>query len=302
MTRARLLASLAPLLDYFPGDEFDAPEARVAAIADRIYQRCHLLAPADARAGARPRDRTRARELISAFSRANSGVGPWHEGWRVLGPADDGTIPVERGGLRLWAPISDVRGDVSEGNQVRVHFPKEYRNLYPGFYVMLGDHDDSGRGGKIRFYWHLTADGGATIVRRISALLNAAGIAFRFKLLSDPDRYCRTDAGVLYVPADVADEAMKFLSELYGEVRSQLRDSVSSFVHELAPGIGVAEDQPDGASFGIHRSRILAPLVLEAKRQGQTLEQLGDRIAATGYDPGRFYVNPGSTRQFSVWS
>ena len=218
--------------------------------------------------------------------------------WQVEG---DGRVEVESGGLRLWADPDDVRGTVTVGGEVRVHFPNEYRNISPGYYVVLGNADTGEHAGQIRLYWNLVPSVGPLIVERISACLNVADIGFRLKLLKDPSHASRTDAGVLYLPFSHLERALPLLREVYHEVRDHLHPPVSAFVHRVAAGLGLAEDMTDGTSFGVHRSQLLAHIVIAARGHAAPQARTVALLHAAGHDPDRFFVNAGSAREYPTW-
>ena len=312
MTAAPLREALVPFLEQTKSGSPNAPTAAgnpdasaetiLETLAGLIYWNCHCRGPETGNSGVPGRDREPEWQFRAALSDANTGSGPWQQGWVVRGAEYDGRVPVEQGGLLLWAPVTDVRGTPEIGQSVDVRFPNEYRNLYPGYYVALGNADAGNQVERLRFYWHIAAGGAALVVERLCTAFNTANVAFRFKLLGDPARYSRTDAGVLYVPLAEIEAALPVVRHVYDDVRDQLRPTVSAFVHALAPGLGLAEDPADSGSFGMHRSRLLAPLMLAARRAHAAIDQLLERIRETGYDPDRFFVNPGSTRDYPTWT
>lgn len=290
MTPAALEELFAAYAGSSPGDE-------VQALAERIYRSHHCrvrepVAPAQSRAVS---TWSAHRAFVDDLSRANTGAGPWHPGWIVQGTGPDGSIEVAQGGLHLWARPADVRGVAVHGAEVRVHFPYEYRLLTPGYYVALGDADTGVRAPQVRMYWNLHGDGAVPLVGLVTSTLNAAGLGFRLKVLSDRRDYVRTDAGVLYLPLAEFDAAFHALQSVHARMREHLHEDVSAFVHRVAPGVGVAEDPPGGESFGMHRGRIVAQCLMTSATSP------ADAMRAAGHDPDAPYRNPGSLRAFGHW-
>ena len=220
--------------------------------------------------------------FLQALSAANSGRGSHEGGWRVCGFAGDRVV-VQRDGLSLWVKGDDV---VAEGSHevaanaaVRVRLPKELLRLSPGYYMALGDRglDSDIPAGLVRFYWNLRSETAPRFLACALGRLNEAGLAFRLKVVNDPDGYTRCDAGVLYVRKPDCPMALGIVATVYGEVGRELKSATPGFAKQLAAGLGLAEDPGDGDSFGMHRCMLLAEGIVRAHEQGKT--SLDDRLA-----------------------
>jgi hypothetical protein len=254
------------------------------------------------------------RDFVAALSAANCGSGTWEPGWTVGPTEEDGRVAVFKDGLTFWVPPDGLRtagGRAEPGASCRVRVGKELRNLMPGFYVAVGDAEgeldapSEPRDPLVRYYWHLTPDAAAPLLAAATAALNAAGVPFRIKVLSDPAVYRRADAGVLYLRRRYLRRAGQAVARVYDAVATGLLPEVPLFTKRLAPGLGLAEDVPDGRrSFGQNRCRLVAEALWTAFRGG--LNGRGPRAAAVsaafrrvGLDPARPYLEPGSRDRYA---
>lgn len=291
-------------------------EPAVRSLAQEIYQRLYTRAgpPQDWKSNPGAR-----RQHLAGMSEANCGRGTWEPGWTVRGIEPDGRVSVVKDGLTFWARPERLRlagQEIAAGARCRVRVGKELKELQPGFYIAVGDGDhpdggpdappdEAGReaGPLVRLYWHLTAAGAAPFLRRLTARLNAAGLPFRAKVLSDPGSYRRADAGVLYLDLDVYPAARRAVAAVYREVCGELRPSVPMLTRRLAPGLGVAEDPGDGQSFGQQRCRLVARGLWRAFEQGRTsaadrLEAVSLEFRQQGLDPCRPHLGAGSAAMY----
>jgi HopA1 effector protein family len=234
-----------------------------------------------------------ARDFADRLSTANAGHGTWQHGWAEHGSESDGWSVVERHGVRFRVPAAEVRTGA-------VRIPKEHFELIPGFYLAHGDADGTrDDGDTVRIYWHAVPSGAERLVALTTRLLNEAAIGFQLKLVSEPLRYDRTDAAVLYLSRRDCARAIASIERIHGELGRALRPTVSLLVKRLAPGVGFAEDPGDGSSFGEHRCRLLATILTDAKwsvlrRDAERAEFIRSRLAERGYRLDRMYLNPGS--------
>lgn len=219
--------------------------------------------------------------FLQALSAANPGRGSDEGGWHVRGFAGDRVV-VQRDGLSLWVKGDDVvaeSGQVAANAAVRVRLPKELLRLSPGYYMALGDRgsDSHVPEGLVRFYWNLRSETAPRFLACVLWRLNQAGLAFRLKVVNDPDGYTRCDAGVLYVRKPDCQMALGIVGTVFGEVGRELKSAAPVFTKRLAAGLGLAEDPGDGDSFGMHRCMLLAEGIVRAHEQGRT--SLDDRLA-----------------------
>jgi hypothetical protein len=306
---------LSPSMYVLRGEPREIPAARdarlVSALTEDLYQRLYLR-PSSWQAAPPPNDLAR-RDFLAAISAANSGRGTWEPSWTIVRLDPDGRIVVAKDGVTFWVAPEGVRvgdGEPRPGSACRVWVGKELRNLVPGFYIALGDSvgdaDDRGDGFEplVRYYWHLTLDGAAPFVQAATAVLNAAGLPFRIKLLREPIAYRRADAGVLYLRCRYHERVGDAIARIHAAVSSGLRPDVPLFTKPLAPGLAVAEDAGGNLSFGEHRCGLAAQALWESFLQGDAdpasrAGTMGAVFRQAGLDPTLPYLEPGSRDEYA---
>jgi hypothetical protein len=157
----------------------------------------------------------------------------------------------------------------------------------------------------VRFYWNLRSEMAAPLLAALTGRLNGEGVAFRLKVVNDPGRYSRCDAGVLYVGRGDYERVRKVLLEVYPAVSPGLKPATPALTKRLAAGLGLAEDPgPELVSFGMSRCLILADAIIRAAEQGlrgpeQRLEVVRRRFAEDGLALESPYLNGGSTDSYT---
>jgi hypothetical protein len=219
--------------------------------------------------------------LAAALSDANTGHSGWEHGWTVVRVEDDGTV-VAAGRARARIASGDCRavGSFRPGVRASVRVPKELPSHSPGFYTALGDTpaDADAAPGVVRSYWHVTRTGACELMRAVTGRLNAACVPFRLKVADHPARLHRCDAAVLYLPADRFGPVRASLLEVAEGLGPRLRPAIPALTLELAPGVGLAEDDGGAKSFGTRRSELLASGIVRADVLGLT--RIADRLGA----------------------
>lgn len=228
--------------------------------------------------------------FIMDLSRSNTGTGTWEEGWSLLGTdAKNGKAVVEKENLKFWIDHKKVMPVKSaEGMACLVHVDKERRFLNPYFYYAFGNtpkHEVKNHCGQLlRLYWNLTPKGAVRYMNRLTGLLNANGIVFTTKVLSDPDRYQRVDSGVLYIDKSQLEEVLPLLKTVYDSVKADIRPSVPKFTRQLLPGLGFAEDPQNGLSFGISRAAIIAEALYNGFLNGKNSPSQREEILCDAFE------------------
>lgn len=261
--------------------------------------------------------------FVDTLAAANSGRGYWTSGWEVQEGADREMI-VHKQGLSLWVRpeecVANPIGPLAPGKMVSLRFPKEFLFLSPGFYMALGDEELVIEESQtiVRWYWNLTPTGAVRFLQSAIRMLNQAHLPYKLKVLSDPTRFTRCDAVVLYIYKTDYGAVSQCLAQIYPEVAADLEPGIPVFTKLLAPGIGLAEDPGQGDSFGLHRCGLLAEGMICAHEQGkkslnERLEAVEDCFAEAGIGLDRLFLNPGSTddyafplsspvRTYAVWA
>ena len=254
------------------------------------------------------------RDFMATLSAANTGRGTWDPDWTVRQVADSGEVVVGRHDLEIWAARRDVRtasGRISPGEVCRLRVPAEMRYLMKGFFYVFGDaakgHDgakstsdaDTETEPQWRFYWHLTSDAAATFVTATTSILNARSVPFHLKVLREPDKYLRADAGVLYLARRHALELDDALREIHETLAADLRPETPLLTHRLAKGLALVEAPPASSSYGQHRCRLIARALWQSFAsgcvdRGHRLRSLATAFQQEGLDPRHPYLAPGS--------
>jgi hypothetical protein len=242
--------------------------------------------------------------FVEALSQANSSTGYWENGWRLI-EHQPAAVLASKDGLRLQARPDSYRTTTDRvlepGAPLRLRFPKEFMGLSPGFYVASADEPLAADASiaLIRFYWHLTPAAAFDFVRLLTELGNRRHLPFRLKVVNDPRRFTRCDAGVLYVARDRYDEVAEVVAGVYQRLRSGLRSPTPALTKALAPGLGFAEDPGGSESFGLHRCRLLADGLIRGYEEGRNginerLEAVAERFHEDGIELDAPFLNRGS--------
>lgn len=236
--------------------------------------------------------------LVRELGAANAGHGGWELGWTLeRTDGDDAVVASAR--LRARVALADCRAPAgaSLGASISLPLPKDRPSLSPGFFSMVGDAGDESAGGVVRVYWHVTRAGAPPLVRALTARLNGAGVRFRLKVVDHPLRFDRCDAAVLYLRDRDFPALRGTLALLARELRHGLRRQVPAFTLALEPGLGVAEDDGAGESFGMRRCALLAAGAIEAYEHGAKdlparVQAVAERFARDGVDIDAPYLEP----------
>lgn len=279
-----------------------ALNARARDLLSRLlYQYLHCR-QGPAGKPALPLDPIAARDFLESLSLANRGEGPWQAGWKVVSRLPNGEIDCEKYGLRWILPATATRPSDSE-DTIYVRVGREQRELFPGYYMALGNGDDDFSAPITRTYWNVSAAGAAVFVQAATTLLNEARVSFRLKILKVPSSFPRTDAAVIYAPRAQYSETLIQMRRLFVTVHRYLSPDTSAFVKPLGAGVGAADDRATATSFGQHVSGVLADAmaVTETVRHRSTagkLRTMERRMLSSGIDPERPYVTSGLTDVF----
>jgi hypothetical protein len=211
---------------------------------------------------------------------SNRGEGYFDPGWSILREDSDGSLAVNKGGLRLHIErdkhLQPTERTALVGDSVAIRMPKN--RVQNGFYMAVGNvgaqsHESPDHSPEtVRIYFNLTPEGAVTVMGSLTQQLNDTSIPFSFKVLYNPADYRRYDSGVLYFDKRDYEAVEQILQTIYLEKRSHFQPEVPLFTKQLAPGLGLAEE-PDSKfetqeSFGMNRCQMVANGLLEAWHQG----------------------------------
>ena len=250
--------------------------------------------------------------FVNELSEANIGTGYQEDGWLVCSMSDS-NIVVRKNDISFSVDKKDCVLPNTEqlmrtGISVSIRMPKELRFFSPGFYVALGDKilyrdDDSTI---VRFYWNLGPEGAVHFVRDVTSAFNQASLAFRLKMVNHPARFTRCDSTILYIDKSDYVSAREILERIYPKLIPHLKIGTPVFAKPISFGLGIAEDPSSGASFGLHRCKILAEGIVRAFEQNQRtlnehLETVINCFAENKINLEKPYLNPGSDDNYDFY-
>ena len=156
-----------------------------------------------------------------------------------------GKVVLFKDDLTLWATAEEVRGpdrEIRTGQICSVWLGKEQWSRVPGFYFAAGEAEDDCDSDDsepfLRYYWHLSGEGAVPFVAAATELLNAAGVPFLLKVLSDPCAFWRADAGLIFIRKRNLALLADTIAGIHEAVGSWLRESVPLFTKPMARGLG----------------------------------------------------------------
>ena len=275
------------------------PEPRyppvVAEAAQRLYDDAYVRNTPEGRSIAL-HDRALSDAFAERLASFNAGTGAWTTGWTKVSESESGVLVTNAAGQRRAIARADWDDEAR-----RVRLDKGTATAQAGWYHARGDLDH-GPGGPptVRLYWNVCAAGAAPLVRAVTTRLNAARIPFHFKVLSDPQRFMRADAAVLYAPLDEWPRLARVVPAVHKDVAPWLRAATPLFAQRLARGLAAAEDPGGLASFGVHRCTLVAEGLWDAREGGDREASVEARFRAAGVDPDAPWRRLGSASDFTL--
>ena len=304
---------LAPILEAFVSQSatsfsfqgeiyaFPSEAEAEAKLSELLYDRCYMRR---INGSASPAPSNGEGRLLEGLRAANAARPHWQTGWRVDGVLGGGWISAQRDGLgRRFAPGEFITREgpgmpLHVDATVDVYFAVESQHMQPGFYFAFGETvaDESDNASLLRFYWHLNAAGATLLLDSVSTRLNLFQVPYRFKCLTHPGAYIRSDSAVLFVPRRCYQITARLLRDTRREIASHLRPDSPLFTKPMADGLAFAEDPGGGQSFGMHRCAALARAILAAAlNQGSIpVAEVEAQLSRQGVSPLFPYLNPGS--------
>jgi hypothetical protein len=275
-------------------------EADVTSLRNAIYLRAFAR---ELTGDSFPASSVSAADLARQLSAANQGRDRWASGWRIERIAENGGVVAVSGNLRRSFSSGEYSLTFTErlpprvGMAATVLFVQESLTMQPGVYYAFGDSvpDVPAEDDGLRAYFHSPEGLLPDLYFHLTGQLNRLEIPFTLKTLLAPHDRDRSDATVLYVPREHRSRVELLLREMPPSLLSRMRPRTPLFTLPLAPGIGMAESPGGGESFGMHRSRLVAEGILDARREGKEDEQarlqaVNQRFRAAGIDPAHPHV------------
>lgn len=244
--------------------------------------------------------------FLASLSAAHRGQTRMDAGWRIYQLGTNGAVHVQKGEVcRLVPPGEYVfTGGPGRapgvGDVVELLVLRDAQLLQPGFYFVFGETVGSefDEAHLARLYFHMRPEGMPWLVEMLSGELNRYAVPFRFKCLSTPAAYARTDAAVLYVARRFLDITLRVLAAHSDGLQARLQPSVPLFTKELLPGLGAADEPGTGESFGQSRCRLVCLGIVDAWLRGlhtreARLQAVSERFSLLGLSLARPYLNEG---------
>lgn len=280
----------------------------VGQVGQVVYDRYYMRPTAGRGPYRMLEDRNLRHEFARQLGEANAVRAAWSHGWTVSDRVANVVVVKQDQRVRS-VHESDFEYTDRENGVGRIRTSANSSSMQPGWFHVFGatNHrvtpEDT-----VRVYWAVCRQGAVPLVKTLTTAFNTAGIEFHFKVDANPDAFRRSDAAVLYVPADRWAEMAQPLREVYAAVWPYLRDTTPMFTKRIAPGVGVGEEPVGGGSFGSSRAAYAAQGLwnardLDADDVDGRAAAIADALRANGVDPDQPYRNPGSARDYSLdWS
>ncbi len=249
-------------------DEFFDPDPLMSLLHRRLYAAFH--------AGSSGNDDGVAEQqrFVAGLSAANLSFDRWDKGWTIAETLASGAVIVEkRYRTRRANPGEFLSGTtpatVVRGTPVEIRFRREARVLQESFYYAFGGEleDDFARMHSVRYYLNMDAIAAPSVIGMLTGEFTTRAVPFACKCANSPAGFERRDPCVLYVGARHAQLVHYILLSLLPTLAPHLRPAVPMLTHQLAPGLGFAEEPPGNDSFGSHRMRAVALGLIAAHKE-----------------------------------
>jgi HopA1 effector protein family len=241
---------------------------------------------------------------VEGLSAANASRDRWEEGWQVQQFLPTGQVQAYKAGATraFWPGEFVTRGAQGmapqPGTPMAAFFPRESRNMQPGFYFIFGETagDQQDEYSTVRYYWNIRREGAVPLVQSLTGALNRYQVPFRFKIVNHPALLGRSDAAILYVSRRFYRIAAELALDTHGAVAASLDAPVPLFTRRLEKGLAFAEDPGTQESFGMSRCRLLAEGLWQAFQEGLTrtadrLDRVARHFASAGTSLERSHLN-----------
>ena len=247
----------------------------------------------------------------SILSKANRGNGYWDQGWSLEGCSPT-ALELKKGYLKVVARTADCRfpeyRNPGRDEHVSLRHQKESFYRSPGYYLAFGDEPLAADLGQelIRIYWNVDTVGAEHLIAAVTSRLNSTRTPFQVKVLDDTRKYGRCDSAVLYLSKqDYAAFRATHAEDIFAALEGHWTDAIPAFTKRVAPGVGIAEDPVGSASFGQHRSGLIAKAIVMDIGQdftlGKAIEVVASHFRLSGIDPDRPYLSSSSHDDYEVF-
>jgi hypothetical protein len=237
--------------------------------------------------------------LVDRLRKANREGPRWMRGWRIVCGSENG-VRVSRGGLSMSVASAEDFRHTENAGEVEVRFSSESLTASPGFFAVQSPKALDPREPSVRLYWNNAPEGAVALVERVTELFRHT--PYQLKVLTSFAQGERADASVLYLRREDLTRCAGGLSRIYDEVAEYLRAATPAFTLRLAPGLALAENPPDGESFGRNRCSLVAEALVEMSQAGEPMavERFAQHFASRGLSLDRPYLGAGSQERYSL--
>lgn len=238
--------------------------------------------------------------FMAALGAALASTGRWETGWVALAGAVDGHIVAGRGAFtrRLapgdYANIARPGLPVEPGDGLVVLDRLHWLDEPTGFWGARSLEREPPLPHK-RLYISVNCANVCSVLRRLVPRLDAVQKPWSLKCPSDPQRFARVDALIVYVSR--ADWALfePVLRAVASEVEPLVRSTVPPLTQPIATGFASADSPTNGFSFGQHCCKALATGVRgllsdDTRDPQQALGLLQSSLITHGIDPQQPWV------------
>lgn len=294
------LDALAAFIRHHPSLPPDPAE-----LAEVLYQGWYLaIAPPEPPAGTPAPAEL---DLASALDAAHAGSLVFEPGWVAERVSSVGRVEAVHGERRrIVRPGEyvdlDRPGRLPEPTD-RLRLVKPLSWIEGGFWVTRSMSWLDGSSGPLtRLYVNVRLAGAATAVALLTAALEDAATPYALKVSTQLRDVQRADALVLYVPrgrfADLHGALERVVSSLAD--RGELAPATPRLTARLRPGVGAADGDGTGSSFGQERCTILAHALAVRREPIDALYVAA--LGAEGLDPSRPYLSPQATHDYAPFA
>lgn len=208
-------------------------------------------------------------------------------GWRVLA-ADSEMVVADRDGLVVSIPARRLalRPPVGEVASVKCSAVSVARS--PGFLHRAGNLEARLLS---RIYVNVRPPDAWVVLGPILDALMSCGIECDAKVLAHPSSYHRADSGVVYVPSELEERAVRILQRVLRHHDVRLDVNTPALTHRFARGIGVADEPSDLGGHGeMSHGQWVTNVIFDAVQADSDralMDRLADRIRRDRRDPSR---------------
>ena len=309
----RALAEFVPTAGA-PAQDTTAGEEARSRMTDLLYQEWFLQAtkPASVDGPLQPVEL----DAVGALEAAHVLSGRFELGWRAQRSSNAGRVQAHEESpdpelqLTRTLRLGDYINLAAPGHRPRAGDPLAVGTVHAevedGFWVCRNKQwwGLSARGALpplTRVYFNVDLAHASTAVQILSGALNDWGGPHAFKVSLGLDELQRPDSVVLYAPRD------RFHGELHALLAPAVRalddhealgEACPRLTARLHRGVGAADGDADGASFGTDRCRLVADALLSVQRVDDIESLVDEAFRKTDLDPARPYLERGETRDY----